>query len=284
VPLLLAMSVDIYYMRNPVLILKDLLNECLGAVRLAEGGRSIFRLCADYFWLRYFRFSGCSPSNRVRKVRFKGGTVIQYRLNEGDLQGIREVWMDECYRLPSRVKPDTLVDLGGNIGLTSVWLALRHGVKHHIVVEADAANAALLRANLAANGLKATVIEAAVGPHDGEAHFASNNRSNIGQVVGSEAGGNVVTIPMVSMSTVLRGLASNHAVDLLKLDIEGGEEVLMQGPLGWLSRVRFIVAELHPPDVDCAFVVGAIESTGLVHHPSDSLFPGSMTCFERAGS
>jgi len=269
-------------MRNPVPILKDLLNECFGAVRLADGGRSIFRLCADYVWLRYCRFSDCSPSNRIRQVRFKGGTVIQYRLNEGDLQGIREVWMDECYRLPSRVKPETLVDLGGNIGLTSVWLARRHELKQHIVVEADATNAALLRGNLSANGVNAAVIEAAVGPHDGEARFASNDRSNIGQVVGPEAGGNVVTIPMVSMSTVLRGLAPDQAVDLLKLDIEGGEESLMRGQTDWLSRVRFIVAELHPPDVDCALVVGAIEASGMVHHPSESLFPGSMTCFERA--
>ncbi len=271
-------------MRNPTLILKDLLRECYGAARLADGLPSAFRLCTDYIWLRCCRLGGCSLSNRIRQVYLKGGTVLQYRLNEGDLQGIREVWVDECYQLPSQVKPETLVDLGGNIGLTSIWLARKYALKQHIIVEADFENAALLRRNLTANRVNAIVIEAAVGPHDGEAQFASNNRSNIGQVVGPDAGRNTVTVPMVSMSTVLLRLSPGQTVDLLKLDIEGGEEPLMRGSLEWLSLVRFIIAELHPPDVDCAFVVAAIESTEMVHHPSDSLFHGSMTCFERVGS
>lgn len=272
-------------MKNPITIIRHLFQECLGGWLSAEGAASKFRLAGDFALLRFYRLTKQAPSNCPRRVRVQGGVWLNYRLNEGDLQGIREVWLDGCYRLPSRVHPETLVDLGGNLGLTSLWYAKRYPIKNLIIVEPDPDNAALIRRNMTDNGVNATVIEAAVGPQDGTVTFITHERSNVGHVVSADGGDeksvNGVRLPMVSMPTVLAKLPAGVAVDLLKMDIEGGETALIGGDLAWLERVRFIIAELHPPMVDVDAIVTAIEAKGLRHHVPGSLFRESMTMFER---
>src|SRR5436309_1364697 len=80
-------------------------------------------------------------------------------------------------------------------------------------------------------------IEDAVGTLDGKAHFAENAVSNMGRI--SETGREV---QMVCMASLLRKLPQDQMVDLLKIDIEGGEQTLLtEGAASWLSRVREII-------------------------------------------
>jgi FkbM family methyltransferase len=272
-------------MKSPVIILRALFHECVSAWNLADGLASKLMLGGDYLWLRFYRLLKLARTNARRRVRLKGGVILNYRFNEGDLQSIREVWLDGCYRLPSHVKPRTLVDLGGNIGLTSLWFAKKYPIKHLVVVEPDPVNASLIRDNFRDNQIASTVIEAAVGPKDGIAIFAAHERSNVGHVVAVDPEAVKpdmgVSIPMVSMATVLKSLPGGAMVDLMKMDIEGGETALMAGDLGWLERIAFIITELHPPIVNCEEIVAAVVSQGMIHHAPGSLFPESMDMFER---
>jgi FkbM family methyltransferase len=56
------------------------------------------------------------------------------------------VWFDEVYRLPFDEPSGTLLDLGANIGLTSVWLAKKYQIERVIAVEPDRTNAILASA------------------------------------------------------------------------------------------------------------------------------------------
>lgn len=267
-------------MKSPVTIIQALFHECLSAWNLADGFTSKLVLGGDYLWLRFYRLLKIARTNARRCVRLKGGVVLNYRFNEGDLQSIREVWLDGCYRLPAHVNPRTLVDLGGNIGLSSLWFAKKYSINYLVIVEPDPLNAALIRDNFRDNQLSATVIEAAVGPEDGLAFFAAHERSNVGHVVAAKPDLGV-SIPMVSMATVLNSLPKGVGVDLMKMDIEGGEEALLLGDLGWLERIAFIIAELHPPIVNCEQIVALVGAKGMVHHAPGALFPESMDMFER---
>jgi tRNA1(Val) A37 N6-methylase TrmN6 len=60
---------------------------------------------------------------------------LWYRWNRGDLASIREVFVLEGYRLPVGFVPRTVLDLGANIGLTSIWLANNFPLEHLIAVE-----------------------------------------------------------------------------------------------------------------------------------------------------
>ena len=201
-------------------------------------------------------------------IRVRGGLQLHYRLNRGDIQSIREVWIDECYRLPFDLKPSRLVDLGANIGLTSLWFAHRYGCQTIIAVEPSPENARLTRLNLEGNQIVAEVIEAAIGPRDGTAMFQDAGESNLGRL-DPTSGGRAVA--MLSMETLLRRLPPGAEIDLIKMDIEGGEGPLLQDDdVKWLSRVRSIIAEFHPTLIDYPAVIKSVERQGFRYFPAHS--------------
>jgi FkbM family methyltransferase len=263
---------------RPVISLQRMLAEIRSAWMLADDRNSRLQLALDFALYRVLRvLPRLGNGAPERTVRFRNGIVITYRLNRGDIQGIREIFLDQAYRLPFDCNPSCVVDLGANIGLTSVWLAKTYGATRIVAVEPDPSNAKLVRQNLRANGIDATVIEAAIGSSDGTAFFSNNRESNIGKVASS---GNPVT--MISMSTLLAQLGEGQMIDVLKLDIEGGEQELLSGNLDWLKRVSAIIAEFHPEVIDYPGCIRAIEGAAFTYLPTNSVFSKSMDAFVNA--
>lgn len=85
---------------------------------------------------------------------------------------------------------------------------------------------------------------------------------------------------MVSMATLLNthGITT---VDLLKMDIEGGEQALLDGDLAWLSQVRAIIAEFHPDVVDYEALVQRLIAHGFRYVAAGTSWPGQMDAFVR---
>lgn len=251
--------------------------EGVGAVRLCGKAPSTGRLAADVVLYRALRVSRLPGENASRTIRLRSGDSITYRLNRGDIQSIREVLMDEVYRPPFSMRPRVVVDLGANIGLTSLYYARRFHPTVLVAVEPDPANARLARRNLEPWG--ASLIEAAIGPEDGVAWFDSSRDSNLGSVGSSQSGSQV---QMVSMSTLIE-TSGIETIDLLKMDIEGGEQALLTGDTAWLSSVNAIVAEFHPSVVDYAGLVQILVDSGFRYIAAGTAWPGSMDAFIRDG-
>lgn len=203
-----------------------------------------------------------------------GSSDVVYRVNAGDIQSIREVLIDEAYRLPFEAQPRSIIDLGANIGLTSLYYGTLFHQVQIVAVEADPQNVALARRNLAT--LAAQVVEAAIAPQSGTISFQSSSESNLGHV---DACGDL-QVRAVTMDEVLDLLPGGRA-DLVKIDIEGGEEELFSTNCSWLERVEAIIIELHPPVVDVSRIVDRIESAGFRYVPAGSVWPGSMDAFVR---
>lgn len=243
--------------------------------KLAEDLSSLGRYALDRFLVMFLGRLRISGENKERTVRFTGGVSITYRLNRGDLQSIREVWLEEVYSLPVGPDRPILVDLGANIGLTSIWLTKHYHCESIIAVEPVPANAELIRRNFSTNGIEGTVIEAAVGPEDGSARFEVASSSNSGHL--SLSGDKVTTI---SMSSVLSLLPAGSVVNMLKIDIEGAEEALLHGPnMTWLERVMEIVIEIHPALVSYKGVIDRLTDEGFQYVPASQRFKGSMDYF-----
>ena len=77
-------------------------------------------------------------------------------------------------------------------------------------------------------------------------------------------------VAMVSMDTVLKRFASGVDVDVVKMDIEGGEGPLLQGDLAWLGRVKSVIAEFHPDLIDYPAAIRSIEGQGFRYFPAHS--------------
>jgi FkbM family methyltransferase len=253
-------------------------SELRAAWRVSDDLGSFGRIASDFVLFRVIGFVQLPSVNQERTVHLRGSVALTYRLNRGDIQSFREVWLEDSYLLPFPLEPDTVVDLGANIGLTSLWLATRYHIKRVIAVEASPENARLARRNLEQNGIAADVIAAAVGPHDGTVRFNLHKDSNLGTIdpEGTE-------LPMISMAKVLERLPEG-AVDLLKMDIEGGEQALLDGELGWLHNIRAIIAEFHPLAVDYPGLTARLERQGFRYFPANSVHHNSMDAFLRPPS
>jgi len=98
-----------------------------------------------------------SPSPPARHtVRYAGKTIeIFLRRQGGDMFIFHEVFCYEAYRPPRQIGSDvrTVVDLGANIGLTTLYFQQYFPNASYLCVEPNPANAALLRRNVAWMGL-----------------------------------------------------------------------------------------------------------------------------------
>jgi FkbM family methyltransferase len=246
--------------------------EIRASLRLCDRWRSRLRLMSDFLLSHGLFAIPRRFVNRERQITTRSGVMLSYRLNRGDLQGIREVWIDEAYRLPFAPPSGALLDLGANIGLTSVWLATQIGFDRVICVEPDHDNASLAAKNLKQNQLAGTVIEAAIGPADGTVFFSKASWSNLGHVADDG-----IPVRLVRVDSILKQFGLDD-VGLTKVDIEGGEQALFLGPSAWLHHTKALIVEFHPPHVDCALLIQKVASQGFEYIPASVR---NMDCFIR---
>lgn len=223
------------------------------------------------------RFPLPVSTSAIHSLHLVSDVSLRYRLNRGDLQSLREVYLDCAYRLPFDGKRATLVDLGANIGLSSLWLAKRYECERVVCVEPSPPNLQLLIENTGRNGVGALVVAGAIAERDGEARFAISPSSNLGRL--SDAG---IQVKTVSMCTLLRLVEADRRINLLKVDIEGAEASLFgEGDRAWLEAVDEIVIEIHPPQVDRRRIAEILRSAGFAYYPPGSRAFATMDYFRR---
>jgi FkbM family methyltransferase len=264
--------------------LKRLLQNIKLSWQIADDFNSRCRLAVDFILYHLLKFLPVSVRDRERTVRCANGITLTYRLNRGDLQSIREVFLQESYRLPFCLQPRSLVDLGANIGITSIWFSQHYPIEKIIAIEPNPNNADILRRNLLNNKINARVIEAAIGSTDGSIVFHLSGDSNQGTILETDEQNNrsgEMEVKMISMATVLAELDSSEEIDLVKMDIEGGEEELLSANLSWLSRTKAMIAELHPPLIDYQKTIKIIEREGFRYIPANTVHLNNMDAFLR---
>jgi len=151
----------------------------------------------------------------------------------------------------------TVVDAGANVGLIGLRLAdrlrtLRAG--RVLLVEPVPANVRLLEASIATNQLEAfcTVFDVGLADVSGVATLLVEGRKtrsgNAGPLAPNRYRGHL-TETVVSLRTLddLLREAREPRIDLIKLDVEGGELALLRGAIRSIEKDRpLIFGEFHP--------------------------------------
>ena len=167
---------------------------------------------------------------------------IKMRTFKGDISIFNEIFWKKSYEIPHQLvtQPKVIVDLGGHIGFTSLYFAERFPEAKIFTMEASKQNFDLLSENVQ-DFKNITPIHGAVYPHDGFIFFDESGLSYNNKI--SETGDQVVAI---SLNFLLEKFGLNK-VDLMKIDIEGSEELLLKENTEWLEKTDGIVIELHKP-------------------------------------
>jgi len=152
---------------------------------------------------------------------------------------VSEVFDHEYYNLNLSWTPKTVLDLGANIGLTSIYFSRVFNNVQLACVEPMPRNLDLLHRNLAINGVDARVFEAAVDTSDGHTHM-DIDQLDYGFKVAKEG----LEVRTVSVPTVMAEMGWD-TIDLLKIDIEGHESAILKSSCDWLFAVNAICIEVH---------------------------------------
>jgi len=156
----------------------------------------------------------------------------------------REIFLDQCYALPSEVRSFSGVffDIGANVGLSSLLLTMTWPEIKIYAFEPLQNNYDLLVENTALSK-KIVPLNLAISKKTGEGEFAAPIDGNLGQGFLDPHG--TLRVPCVSIADFCR---NEHitSLDLVKIDCEGCEyEVLFGLNQNILKNIKVIIGELH---------------------------------------
>ena len=216
----------------------------------------------DHAWDRYTGL----PGTGVRRYRLRGGGAVFLRCGSTDRKVFDEVFLEQIYAasldpLPSDGAPMVLVDLGANIGLSTVYLARRMNLTRIVAVEPCPGNFRMLVENTLENtqGLAGccTVVQAFAGAERGFANLVDAGFGAWGMRMGAASTWGTPVLPLAEIVPDAPG-----ARVLLKCDIEGSERHLFRSLRDWENIVDFIILELHTEFFTAAELDRCLEESG----------------------
>jgi FkbM family methyltransferase len=162
---------------------------------------------------------------------------------------IGEVYEPQIWQhMMSQVRSgDTIVDVGAYIGLYTVALAKRVGVHGKVIAfEPDPESFLVLKSHVRLNKLQDRVelVPCTISLCDGEVDFFAGKSSY--STISKQSDNSTVKVNSVRIDTYF----GDAKIDILKIDVEGFEEEVIQSSMGLLTdkarSPRLIYIEVHP--------------------------------------
>jgi FkbM family methyltransferase len=177
----------------------------------------------------------------------------------------------------------TFVDIGANKGDFALFAARLVGESGRVVaIEPEKQNCEWIRRSIELNGYRnIDLVEAAVGSQEGVADLHLSDVTSWHTLVERPPFTSPASEPVRvrTLDTVLTELGV-HAVDALKLDVEGWEMEVLEGAEETLdvTRLRVLAIEIHPSHgVDPVRLGRLVEAKGFeLRSPSDPSTPVSV--------
>jgi FkbM family methyltransferase len=171
-------------------------------------------------------------------------TTLTLRPFAGDLFVLYEVLAFNAYHIAPSLLPRAnvrlVVDCGANIGITSLFFAARYPGATILSIEPHPENFALLKANVAQVS-RILPIRACVTGIPQSAVAFSTDQAAWGNRIAMDTNG--VQVPAITIEQLCNQYGIER-IDLLKLDIEGAEEQVLENG-AFLARTEHIIIELH---------------------------------------
>lgn len=227
---------------------------------------------------------------RPRRLHWRSApTPLSVSVESGGLSAWYETSILQVYAPDRRFIPKqgwTVVDVGANIGAFSVWAASRMGASGRLLaIEPNPVSFRELRRSVEELAVDATAFAVACGDVEGEVtlHFQPGYTVS-SSLTSFAAATESATVPMRRLDALLRETGITH-VDLLKIDVEGAEELVLRGAGEALSRIDRVVLETTHDDIGRG-VRAVMDGSGftLIHDESRhwSIAGLELLAFERS--
>jgi len=182
------------------------------------------------------------------------GYTIYYDNHASAEQTIDEIFYQSAYAFNAKTKRPRIIDAGSNIGIATLFFKKHYPKANILCFEPDPISFAMLQKNVAINGLKnVTLFNAALSDTQGKLKFygqvSVENPDTRGNSLLPAWGLQRSTSDSIEVDAVCLHNYINSPIDLLKLDIEGAEQKVLESLKDKLGWVREIVLEFHEADV-----------------------------------
>lgn len=180
----------------------------------------------------------------------------------------KEMFIDEPYRIALPPSP-RILDCGANIGMSLAYFYSRHPNARITAFEPDKMNFGFLTQNCKSNGWTADLRQVALDRRPGDRTWYTFGPA--GSLQSSLRTELCPTAPEAAYPVRTAGLSEyiDAHVDLLKLDVEGAENAIIQGLVesGKIALIDHIVMEYHhhivPEEDRLGQVLSDLESAGF---------------------
>ena len=188
-----------------------------------------------------------------------------------------------------REPPKLVVDCGANCGhfaiLMDTCVRVRFGSAEtrYVLVEPNPALRPILERNLHNAGLtgRARILNGLLGPKSGSSTLWIHPKNFLASSMTQFAGARPHVVPFIDLAKHLRG----ECIDVMKVDIEGGEYPFVRENADVLAQTAMLMMEIHDAPVAVrSAMFGAIEAAGLLPTGRDVSTDGLwLRAWERAG-
>jgi FkbM family methyltransferase len=198
--------------------------------------------------LAFWSNLACGYPTQVRVTPDGAGHPLFLRLRTTDAKVYNGALIRRDYDYPTSFSPRTIVDVGANCGMTSIFYARRYPDATIVAVEPEISNYTALTKNTRSYP-NVIPIHAALWNEDGQVEvfpgdlgFASCPGSmNWGKWAFHVRKG--TGCRALTMATLMREVGI-ESIDILKVDVEGAEWEIFSG-CDWIDKVKLLAIELH---------------------------------------
>ncbi|MBX2868708.1 MAG: FkbM family methyltransferase [Acidiferrobacterales bacterium] len=181
-----------------------------------------------------------------------GGVSLALRKGTPDRHVAKSCLLTEefapCRSSLPKLKFDLIIDAGGYIGTAAIWFALNYPDARILTIEPSQANFEILLENIHPFP-NITALNKAIVARSRKVDLMDRGTGDWGFSIVEQPRDNpspesLHLIDGITLDELIYD-ADTGGVDILKLDIEGGEKEVFDFPGYWARNTRLIVAELH---------------------------------------
>ena len=228
-------------------------------------------------------------SRKIAKIKYKNKESeklinISFRRNQSDIYILSENFVTNIYdfNFEKYLKngANHIVDLGANIGLSSLYFQYRFPKARITCVEPVQDNVDMLHLNCKQNQFKWKILKGAVQSKDGVVTLYPNEWWSSSTVTEKVANSRekkdgrlekILKLPTehvkaYCLDSIMKE-ANINKIDILKMDIEGAEEDVILEAGEWTRHVNILIIEIHTKYVNRQKIEAKLHELGFVEMP-----------------